>query len=180
MVPYWQRVKYAFRTFFSILDHSRIPEDVAAGLGATAPTASTTQAVPPKPAAPGPEPPHRAVQMLALLQRDGRLVDFLMEDLSAYQDAQVGAAVRDVHAGCRQALTRYFTLEPVMADDEGQSVTVERDADAARIKVIGNITGQPPYRGVLRHRGWQASRIELPPVPASGRAVVAPAEVEIP
>jgi hypothetical protein len=59
-------------------------------------------------------------------------------------------------------------------------VTVEQDADAARIKVIGNIAGQPPYRGALRHRGWEASRIELPPVPVSGLTVIAPAEVEIP
>jgi hypothetical protein len=178
MVPsYWQRVNYAFRTFFSILDDSRIPEDVAAGLGAAAAPAPTA---PVHPAAPPPEAPHRAVQMLALLQRDGRFVDFLMEDLTAYQDAQVGAAVRDVHAGCRQALTRYFTLEPVMTEEEGQSVTIDSDADAARIKVIGNIAGQPPYRGALRHRGWEASRVELPPVPASGRSVIAPAEVEIP
>lgn len=175
MVSYWRRVGFAFRTFFSILDHSRIPADVAADLGSQAPTPSMA------PPAPAPqETSHRAVQMLALLQRDGRLVDFLMEDLSAYQDAQVGAAVRDVHAGCRQVLTRYLTLQPVMDDDEGQMVTVEREADAARIKIIGNITGQPPYRGALRHRGWEASRIELPPVPASGRTVIAPAEVEIP
>jgi hypothetical protein len=174
MVSYWRRVGFAFRTFFSILDHSRIPEDVAAELVTTVPAA------PKAPPAVPPETPHRAVQMLALLQRDGRLVDFLMEDLSAYQDAQVGAAVRDVHAGCRQALMRYFTLEPVMPVDEGQTVTVEREADAARIKVIGNITGQPPYRGMLRHRGWEANRIELPPVPASGRTVIAPAEVEVP
>jgi hypothetical protein len=175
MVSYWQRVGYAFRTFFSILDHSRIPDDVAAGLGAPAAVAQA----PAPPAAPPPDAPHRAVQMLALLQRDGRLVDFLMEDLSAYQDAQVGAAVRDVHAGCRQALTRYVTLEPVMDEEEGQAVTIQ-DADAARVKVVGNITGQPPYRGTLRHRGWEASRIELPPVPSTGRTIVAPAEVEIP
>jgi hypothetical protein len=177
MVSYWRRVGFAFRTFFTILDHSRIPGDVAAELGGPAPEAPQAQ---PAQAPPPPETAHRAVQMLALLQRDGRLVDFLMEDLSAYQDAQVGAAVRDVHAGCRQVLTRYLTLEPVMIEDEGQTVTIERDADAARIKVIGNVAGQPPYRGALRHRGWEASRIELPPPPASGGTVIAPAEVEIP
>jgi hypothetical protein len=174
MVSYWRRVGFAVRTFFSILDHGRIPEDVAADLAG--PAAAKAPAAAAAPA----ETSHRAVQMLALLQRDGRLVDFLMEDLSGYQDAQVGAAVRDVHAGCRQALTRYFTLAPVLDDEEGQTVTVEPDADAARIKVMGHITGQPPYRGALRHRGWEASRIELPPVPASGRTIIAPAEVEIP
>jgi hypothetical protein len=117
--------------------------------------------------------------MLALLQRDGRLVDFLMEDLAAYPDAQVGAAVRDVHSGCRQALSRYVTLAPVLDDDEGRPVTVERGTDPARIKVVGNVTGTPPLRGVVRHRGWEATRTELPPLPATGRRVIAPAEVEV-
>ena len=173
MIPYWRRVRFAFRSFFSILDHSRIPDDVAAAL-VTAPEPS-------KPVAPPPpvETSDRAVQILALLQRDGRLVDFLMEDLSAYQDAQVGAAVRDVHAGCRQSLSRYVTLAPAMDDEEGQTVTVPRDGDPARVKVVGNVSGQPPYRGVLRHRGWDAVRVELPPLPATGRTIVAPAEVEV-
>jgi hypothetical protein len=109
MVSYWRRVGFAVRTFFSILDHGRIPEDVAADLGAGRRGGEGAGCGGRAPA----ETSHRAVQMLALLQRDGRLVDFLMEDLSGYQDAQVGAAVRDVHAGCRQALTRYFTLAPV-------------------------------------------------------------------
>ena len=102
-----------------------------------------------------------------------------MEDLTAYQDAQVGAAVRDVHAGCRSALTRYADLAPVMDDEEGQTVTVERGTDPASVKVTGTVTGDPPYRGVLRHRGWQATRVELPPLPASARTIIAPAEVEV-
>ena len=172
MIPYWRRVKYAFRSFFSILDYSRIPEDVAADL--------VKPAEAPRPEAVAPvETTDRAAQMLAILQRDGRLIDFLMEDLSAYQDAQVGAAVRDVHSGCRQSLARYLTLEPVLHDEEGQPVMVARDTDPARVKIVGNVTGQPPYRGVLRHRGWEATRIELPPLPATGRDVIAPAEVEV-
>jgi hypothetical protein len=119
------------------------------------------------------------VQLLALLQRDGRLIDFLMEDLTPYQDAQIGAAVRDVHSGSRQAVVRYFTLEPVIDDEEGRPVQVERGADPARVKVTGNVAGSPPLRGTLRHRGWEATRVELPPLPASGRTVVAPAEVEV-
>ena len=121
----------------------------------------------------------RAIQILALLQRDGRLVDFLMEDLSAYPDAQIGAAARDVHAGCRSALQRYLTLAPVIEDDEGRTVTVDRDMDPAAVKVVGNVAGSPPYRGVMRHRGWDARRVELPPLPASARTVLAPAEVEV-
>lgn len=177
MIPYWRRVSFAFRTFFSILDHSRIPEQVTAGLAQTAPAARAPVAS--APAAPSADTAHRAVQLLAIFQRDGRLVDFLMEDLAAYQDAQVGAAVRDVHAGCRQALDKYLTLEPVMDDEEGHTVSIGGETDPARVKIVGNITGQPPYRGTLRHRGWEATRIELPPLAAAGRTVLAPAEVEI-
>jgi hypothetical protein len=175
MIPYWTRLKYAFSAFFALVDFGKVPDDIleATGQGRVAPSAP-----PPQPAA-KPETADRAVQMLAILQRDGRLVDFLMEDLTAYQDAQVGAAVRDVHAGCRAALMRYATLAPVIDDEEGQAVTVERGTDPAGVKVTGNVTGEPPYRGVLRHRGWQATRVELPPLPASGRTIVAPAEVEV-
>jgi hypothetical protein len=175
MVPYGRRLKYAFRTFFSILDHSRIPDDVAdAMLKREAPAAA-----PVAPAAPPVDKGDRAVQILALLQRDGRLIDFLMEDLTPYQDAQIGAAVRDVHGGSRQALQRYFTLEPVLDDEEGRPVSVERGTDPARLKVTGNTAAAPPLRGTLRHRGWEATRVELPPLAASGRTIVAPAEVEV-
>lgn len=172
MLPYGTRLKYAFRSFFSLLDYGRIPGDVLAAV--------VEKPAAPAAAAPAPETSDRAVQMLALLQRDGRLVDFLMEDLSSYPDAQVGAAVRDVHAGCRGVLTRYATLGPVIDDDEGRTVTIERGADPAAVKVVGNAAGQPPYRGVLRHRGWDALRMDLPPLPATARTVVAPAEVEVP
>jgi uncharacterized protein DUF2760 len=176
MVSYGRRLRFAFRTFFSILDHARVPDDVAAALArpsaperAAAPTEKVTATA----------PPERATQLLTLFQRDGRLVDFLMEDLAGYADAQVGAAVRDVHSGCRKALTRYFTLQPVIDDEEGRPVTVERDADPARIKVIGNVTGSAPLRGILRHRGWESIRADLPPLPPTGATVVAPAEVEV-
>jgi len=121
----------------------------------------------------------RAVQVLALLQRDGRLVDFLMEDLTGYPDAQVGAAARDVHTGCRDSLARYITLAPVMNEEEGHPLTVERGIDPARLKIVGNAPASPPLRGVLRHRGWEATRIELPPLLTTGRTIVAPAEIEV-
>ena len=117
--------------------------------------------------------------MLGLLQREGRLVDFLMEDLSGYSDAQIGSAVRDVHGGCRKVLERYVTLAPVLSGDEGATVSVEEGTDPAAVKVIGN-AARPPFRGVLRHRGWTATRIDLPPLHASARSIVAPAEVEVP
>jgi hypothetical protein len=174
MIPYFQRVKYAFRSFFSILDYSRIPEDIAAALAQT--PVNALRSAPP---APQPEPAGRATQLLTLLQRDGRLVDFLMEDLAPYSDAQVGASVRDVHAGCRTVLTRYLSIVPVMDEQEGETVMVDRGADLARVKIVGNLAGQPPYRAILRHRGWDAVHVELPPVPPAGGTIIAPAEVEV-
>jgi hypothetical protein len=175
MLSHGKRWKYAFRAFFSLIVHGRIADDI---LAAFAPPPAAPVA--PAPVAPPPvESSDRAAQLLAMLQRDGRLVDFLMEDLTPYQDAQVGAAVRDVHRGCREALARYASLAPVMDLEEGSTVTVERDSEPARVKVVGNLPGAPPYRGVLRHRGWEVTRLALPPLPATGRTIVAPAEVEV-
>ena len=177
MVPYFRRLKFAFRTFFSILDHSRVPDDVVAALSGAKEDATMTSAAPPVPAS---QPDSdRALQMLALLQRDGRLIDFLMEDVSAYSDAQIGAAVRDVHAGCRTVIERYVSLRPVIDEEEGRPVTIDRGADPATVKVVGNVPGSPPFRGVLRHRGWDAARVDLPPLAPAGRSIVAPAEVEV-
>jgi hypothetical protein len=174
MISFGKRIALAFSAWFSIIGSGELPEDVVANL------VKAPEPAPPAPPVPvTPDPGHRATQVLALLQRDGRLVDFLMEDLTAYADVQIGAAVRDVHAGSRQALERYFTLRPVLDDEEGRPVTLEAPLDAARIKVVGHVTGQPPLGGVLRHRGWEATRVALPPLPASGLSVVAPAEVEV-
>lgn len=121
-----------------------------------------------------------AVSLLALLQREGRLVDFLREDISAYPDAQVGAAVRAIHASCRKVLDEHLALEPVRSEAEGARVLVERDFDASTIRLTGNVSGKPPFRGVLRHRGWRTRRVELPADPlGQDPAIVAPAEVEI-
>ena len=175
MVPYFRRVTYAFRSFFSILDHSRVPDDVVSALG-QAPAGKVEVS---RPAAPEVPPVDRATQLLALLQRDGRLLDFLMEDLAAYGDAQIGAAARDVHAGCRTVVTRYLSISPVVDEEEGQRLTVERGTDPARIKVVGNIAGEPPYTGVVRHRGWRLTRVELPQIPSAVHSVLAPAEIEV-
>jgi hypothetical protein len=171
MISHAQRWKYAFRAFFSLIFHGRLAEDILAAFS-VAPLSAPVVAQPP-------DSSDRATQMLSLLQRDGRLVDFLMEDLATYADAQVGAAVRDVHSGCRQALARYMTLTPVLDDDEGAPVTIDRSTDPARVKLVGNVTGTPPFRGVLRHRGWEATRVEFPPLSGTGRTIIAPAEVEI-
>ncbi len=121
-----------------------------------------------------------AVALLALLQREGRLVDFLREDIAAYPDAQVGAAVRAIHASCRKVLDEHLALEPVRSEDEGARVLVERDFDASAIRLTGNVSGKPPFRGILRHRGWRTRRVELPADPlGQDPSIVAPAEVEI-
>ncbi len=137
-----------------------------------------------KKAAPPPPPPKpttdAAVQLLGLLQREGRLVDFLREDIQSYEDEQVGAAVRAIHESCRQALSEHLTLEPVLSGNEGDEVTVPKDFDPSAIRLTGNVSGEPPFRGTLRHSGWRAKQVKLPSQP-SGQdpKIVAPAEVEI-
>lgn len=186
MTPFFRRLGYAFRTFFAILFRDHIPADVVSALVKVPPRQSSS-AVATQPAAVA---PHRvttkdrdqgtATQLLALLQRDGRLVDFLMEDIAPYADAQIGSAVRTVHTGCRQALQQYISLAPALDAQEGERVTVdEAILDAAKVKLLGNVTGSAPFFGVLRHRGWIVDRLELPPLPSTGLFVVAPAEVEI-
>lgn len=130
-----------------------------------------------RPAVSGPD-----LRVLALLQRDGRLIDFLEEDIDAYPDSQIGAAVRDIHKGCRKALHEYLTLEPVMNDAEEARVTVGSDFDPAAIRLIGNVHGSPPFQGVLKHHGWRARAVQLPALPSSrdDTSVLSPAEVEIP
>lgn len=121
------------------------------------------------------------LRVLAVLQRDGRLVDFLEEDIDAYTDAQIGAAVRDIHRGCRKSLREYFTLEPVLPAAEDAPVTVPADFDPAAIRLIGNVNGAPPFHGVLKHHGWRVKAVRLPALPATRdeTSVLAPAEVEL-
>ncbi len=186
MNGFWQRVALAFRCFFSILFHGDIPSDIApkrvnpAGPGPQVPVAPTVSRLK-EVERPMTDTFDRAVQMLALLQRDGRLIDFLAENISAYPDAQLGAAVRTIHETCRQMLDHYVRLEPILNSEENQPVTVQTGFDPAAIKLIGNVAGAPPVRGVLRHRGWRVKEVNLPPLPQSAaRMVVAPAEVELP
>lgn len=121
-----------------------------------------------------------AVSLLSLLQQEGRLIDFLQEDLSRYQDSQIGAAVRSVHQGCNKALAETTTVEPVVSGEEGSEFVVEKGFDPSAIKLIGNVAGDPPFKGILRHHGWRLSRLQLPQVTVKQEtAVIVPAEVEI-
>jgi hypothetical protein len=131
-------------------------------------------------AAPAPPPAEdAALRLLGLLQEEGRLVDFLEEDLSGYPDDQIGAAVRGIHEGCRKALRERVHIEPVLRAAEGETVTVDAGFDPAAIRLTGNVGGTPPFRGVLRHAGWRATRAALPERRGQDPRVLAPAEVEI-
>ena len=132
------------------------------------------------PSAPAALSPVPAVQLLSLLQRKGRLIDFLQEDIQAYDDAQIGAAARNVHSGCREVLDAHVTLAPVMKNDENTSVTIDPGFDAHAIRLTGTVSGEPPFNGVLRHRGWRVEHIDLPQQMQEREAlIVAPAEVEV-
>ena len=121
-----------------------------------------------------------ALALLALLQREGRLVDFLRESLDSFSDADIGAAARDVHRGCKKVIDQHLTLEAVMPGAEEDQVTVPKGFDPAEVRIVGEAKGEPPYRGTLRHHGWRATEVKLPALTEGvDRAVIAPAEVEL-
>jgi hypothetical protein len=137
----------------------------------------------PKPEPPKkPEPPSTdaALALLALLQREGRFVDFLEEDVASFPDADIGAAARVVHAGCRKALREHVVLEPIRSEEEGSKVTLPKGFDAAKNKLVGDVSGDGPFAGTLKHRGWRAVSVTLPTAMEGHDAkVVAQAEVEL-
>jgi hypothetical protein len=170
-------ISNAFRAFFALLG-GKLPPDIAQAYGyAKAVPVKTTApaaAAPPKPSA---GPSDGAVQILSILQRDARLVDFLMEDLSGYEDEQIGAAVRDVQSKSRDTLNRYLQLSPVIDSVEGEFIKTEGVSQKS-LRLVGKVPpdGKAPG-GVLRHKGWKADKVDLPKTEAG--AVLAPAEIEI-
>jgi len=131
------------------------------------------------------EPPKptrsEALTLLATLQREARLVDFFKESLDGYSDAQIGAAARDIHRDTASVLDRIFAIEPVVDGDEGSSIEVPAGFDAGCFRLTGNVTGTPPFSGVLVHHGWRAAKCELPAFSGTDKSadIVAPAEVEL-
>jgi hypothetical protein len=136
---------------------------------------------PEPPPAPAPEKAHASgLFVLSVLQQDGRLIDFLQQDVTGFSDEEVGGAARVVHGGCRKALERLVEVAPVLKDAEGSTVTVPAGFDANRIRLTGNVTGQPPFKGALKHHGWVAKGLKFPVLNDSvDYRVVAPAEIEL-
>lgn len=124
--------------------------------------------------------PDAALQLLALLQKEARLVDFIQEDLKGFSDEEVGTAARVVHDGAKKAIEKYFTLSSIRAEAEETAMTIEKGFDPQEIRLTGNVVGEAPYKGTLLHRGWKAEVVQLPRiVEGHNTEIIAPAEVEI-
>ncbi|RQS03125.1 DUF2760 domain-containing protein [Burkholderia sp. Bp9002] len=194
-LSFFGRLSLAVGTFFSVLGN----REFAAGVlrvrdGAPVAAQPAPAAAPAPTAAPTPTPaaapvkapdlreasPQAALQLLGLLQRDARFIDFVQEDIAGYGDADIGAAARLVHEGCRAALREHFTIVPVRDEAEGSRVTLPAGFDATAVRVTGNVVGAAPFSGTVSHRGWRVADVRLPKLTGSHDAsVIAPAEVEL-
>jgi len=178
------RVFLAFRCFFNILFGGRLSEGALGALGLTRRSAAPAKGAKAAPAPAAKETPAAktsdgALQILGIMQRDSRLLDFLMEDLKSYSDDQIGAAVRELHDQCRDSVSRYITLQPVIDGVEGTFAQAP-SKDPGVVKFVGNVPATPPSGGTLRHKGWRAAKVDLPALPAKQDAtILAPAEIEI-
>jgi len=172
---FWARLRTALSCFTRALANPDFCRQAAELLRLSQPQAS------PKPVEMPPERVHAAgLAVLSMLQREGRLIDFLQEDMVAFSDAEIGAAARVVHAGCRKVFSEHFAIEPALKDAEGATIQVPAGFDAQRIRLTGHIAGQPPFRGTLKHHGWVATAVRLPTVSETlDPRVLAAAEVEL-
>jgi hypothetical protein len=188
-MSFLSRISLAVGTFFSVLGDGEFAAAVMrlrdASAGAVPTASAAAPAAPPAPAATAvptikEASPDAALQLLGLLQRDARFVDFVEEDIAGYSDADVGAAARLVHDGCRATLREHFTIRPVRAEAEGSRVTLSEGFDATAIRLTGNVVGKPPFNGSISHRGWRVEETRLPMLIGSrDSTVIAPAEVEL-
>jgi hypothetical protein len=184
---FFQRLPLAFGAFFSVLGNPSFAARVlalrqpATATPATAPVTAPVAAT--KPAAPPPlkeATPDAALQLLGLLQRDARLIDFTQEDLSQYSDLEIGGVARVLHEGCCKVLREHFTLVPVRPEAEGNRLTLPAGFDARAVRLTGNVVGQAPFTGTLCHRGWRATETRLPQLADKHDVtVLAQAEVEL-
>ena len=183
------RVSTAFRAFFGALFNPQLSARIQDVLehptlevspSAPAPASVKPVEVPRPPVVAKPKQ-SEAVTLLATLQREARLIDFLKEDLSNYADEQVGAAVREIHRESASVLNRLFAIRPILGENEGSRVTVPAGFDAARYRLTGKVSGDAPFQGTLQHHGWEVSKCEIPEYVGgeSGATTISPAEVEI-
>jgi hypothetical protein len=178
------RISLAFGAFFKTLGNAefaaRVRDDAIGPVAAPAPVTAPTPAPVPAAAPLREATPDAALQLLSLFQREARLIDFTQENLSAYSDADIGAAARVVHEGCAKVLREHFTIEGIRSEAEGSRVTLPEGFDAAAVRLTGNVVGKAPFTGTLSHRGWRASSVRLPKLAEAHDAkVLAPAEVEL-
>ncbi|HAF55801.1 MAG TPA: DUF2760 domain-containing protein [Thauera sp.] len=175
---FFRRIGLAFSVLFSAERAARLqdaPEqDAQPSASAPAPAAA------PQPVIVRETTPEAALQLLGLLQREARFIDFVQEDVAAYSDADIGAAARVVHEGCRKVLGEHFSIEPVRTEPEGSRITLAEGFDAAAVRLTGKVVGKPPFTGSLGHRGWRVTDTRLPKL-AEGHdaSVIAQAEVEL-
>jgi hypothetical protein len=138
--------------------------------------AEVKQPEPPKPVKPSGAP----LRMLALLQAEARLVDFLLEDIQGASDQQIGQAVREIHKKAQAALKQHAVIEQVLSGKEEDKVTVPKGFDPSAIRVVGNVTGEPPFSGAINHPGWRVKELKLATPPeGADEFVLQPAEVQI-
>lgn len=175
---FFRRIGLAFSVLFSAELGARVQgvseEDEQPSASAPAPAAA------PQPVIVRETTPEAALQLLGLLQREARFIDFVQEDVAAYSDADIGAAARVVHEGCRKVLGEHFSIEPVRTEPEGSRITLAEGFDAAAVRLTGKVVGKPPFTGSLGHRGWRVTDTRLPKL-AEGHdaSVIAQAEVEL-
>jgi hypothetical protein len=164
------RLGPAWQVFGRVLGDPAVAAKVQPLLCTAAPTAQ-------KPARRSAEP----LRLLTLLQREGQLVDFLMQDIQNYTDDQVGAFAREMHRKARAVFQNHLVVEPVMAQNEGETVEVPPGFDPSAVRLFGNLTGQPPFHGTLKHAGWRVKDVKVPTPPeGQDEFVLAPAEVDLP
>jgi len=178
---FFRRIGLAFSVLFGGELAARLQRLQAEG---EAPATDAPPAVPtviePQPVIVRETTPEAALQLLSLLQREARFIDFVQEDVAQYSDADIGAAARVVHEGCRKVLAEHFTLGPVRSESEGSRITLPEGFDAAAVRLTGNVVGKAPFTGSLSHRGWRVTDTRLPKLAGGHDAhVIAQAEVEL-
>jgi hypothetical protein len=136
-------------------------------------------------APPEPEKPKKLsgepLRLLSLLQREGRVLDFFLEDIAGASDEQIGAGVRELHRKAQAVIKEHLVLEPILPGQEEQSIEVKTGFDPGAIRLTGNVTGQPPFKGTLKHHGWRVKEYKLAAPPeGQDELVVFPAEVDLP